>query len=91
MDKRLALKMLDFIERLNAENLALRAVLDTATRNWSKHQTDSFLERAMNDPVVRESIHEQWMPVRNRLESDASLEEAFQQFLQITPPPTDVN
>jgi hypothetical protein len=91
MDKRLGLKMLDLIENLYIENYALLAMLPSVYRTIDNAQVRSYMDQAKNDPQIRESVREQWLPMRQRLESDASLEEAMQQFLQIVPPENKVN
>jgi hypothetical protein len=91
MDNQVVLQMLDLIEKMELEKFSLRAMLDAASRNVSKRQIDSLLERAMNDPAARDNVHAKYLPLRSQIESDSSLEEVLQQFLQISPPTKDVN
>jgi hypothetical protein len=60
MDQSLALKMLDVIKKLNVENLALRAILLTATRGASTLRIDALVKEAIADPAVRDTIQAQW-------------------------------
>jgi hypothetical protein len=89
MDNRLALRMLDLIEKLNVENLALQAVVRVL--HGKSAQIQSQLEQMKADPAARDTVHTQWLPLRQRLESDSNLEEAMQQFLKIVPPVKGVN
>jgi hypothetical protein len=91
MDKRLAIRMLDLIEKLNIENLALRALLLTLYRNKNKSVMESLLNEALNNKEGRDAVHATWLPVRKSIESDANLEQAIQQFLQIVPPAKGAN
>jgi DnaJ-domain-containing protein 1 len=93
MNKRFALKMLDAIEGLQVENLALRAMLEKIAerRSGGIQQMEQMLEQLKADPRAQQEVRQRYAPVRRKLQDDSSLEEALQQFLQITPPPKDVN
>jgi seryl-tRNA synthetase len=93
VNKQFALKMLDSIEGLQIENLALRVLLEEANarRNVGTEQTEKRLQRLSSDPQIRQKVRELLGPVRQRLHEDADLEEAMQQFVRIVPPPTGVN
>jgi hypothetical protein len=91
MDRQLAIRMLDFIEKMNVENLTLRTLLQTLDRNANTEHIDSLVEEARRDPAIRNTVHAQWLPLRRELESDSTLEEALHQFLRIVPVPKHVN
>jgi hypothetical protein len=90
MDRELANRIMDLIENLNVENLALRSLLQPPYGNADKAHLDSLLEEAKNSGV-REIVHAQWKPLRDQLQSDKTLEEAFRAFLRIAPPSSEVN
>jgi DnaJ-domain-containing protein 1 len=52
---------------------------------------EQMLEQLKADPRAQQEVRQRYAPVRRKLQDDSSLEEALQQFLQITPPPKDVN
>lgn len=91
MDKELVLRMLDFIEKMDAENLALRASLLTVSHSASTAKIDALLKQAIADTAILGTVRAQWLPLRRRIEEDSSLEEALNQFLQIAPLTKDVN
>lgn len=91
MDKELAVRMLGLIEEMNVENLALKAILLTVNRGASIEKIDALVEGAMKDSKVRDTVRAQWLPLRQRLESDSSLEEALTQFVRIVPAPKELN
>ena len=88
---KLALLMLNAIEEMTIENLALRSTLLQANRHATPEKIDSIVRGALAQPVVRDTVRAQWLPLRQKLQDDSSLEEALQQFLQITPRPKGVN
>ena len=91
MDKQLALLLLDQIEKLELENKALIVLLPVLAHTGDIAQAEAFLERLKTAPAALAVVHEQWLPLRQRIESDSSLEEALKKFTQIVPPPKDVN
>jgi hypothetical protein len=91
MERKLALRMLDFIESLNIEILALRAQLQAPVGTLSKTQVDSLVAEANGVSAIRGSVRESWFPLRQQLQSDSTPEEALQQLLKIIPPKTDLN
>ncbi len=91
MDKQLAILLLDHIEKLELENKALIVLLPTLTHSGDIAHAEALLARLKTDPEALAAVHEQWLPLRQRIESDSSLEEALRKFAQIVPPPKDVN
>jgi len=91
MDNDLALLMLGALEELTIENLTLKAILMTQNRNLDTERVDSLVSSARRDPAVRDTVRAQFLPLRQQLESDSSLEEALRKFAEIVPPPKDVN
>ena len=91
MDKQLAILLLNQIEKLELENKALILLLPFFARTGNIAQAEAMLERLKTHPEALAAVHEQWLPLRQRIESDSSLEEALKKFAQIVPPPKDVN
>lgn len=91
MDKHLALLLLDRIEKLELENKALIVLLPVLAHTGNIAQAEVYLERLKTDPAALAAVREQWLPLRQRIESDSSLEEVLKKFAQIVPPPKDVN
>jgi DnaJ-domain-containing protein 1 len=54
-------------------------------------QMEQTLEQLKANPQAQQEVRQRYAPVRRKLLDDSSLEEALQQFLQITPQPKDVN
>lgn len=86
MDKQLGIMMLNFIEHQNIENLALRALVQTVCRNAYRAQIDPLLKEAMNDQATRDTVHAQWLPLRQQIEAGVPLEEVIEKFAKIAPP-----
>lgn len=91
MDKELALRLLDHIETLELENKSLIVLLPVLARSGNIAQAEALLERLKTDPAALAVVREQWLPLRQRIESDSNLEEALNRFAQIVPAPKDVN
>jgi uncharacterized radical SAM superfamily Fe-S cluster-containing enzyme len=91
MDKRIAIMLLNFIEHQNRENLAMKALLLTLNGNVNKAQMDSLIDEAMKNPEALDTVHAQWLPLRELIESESSLEEVLQQFGKIPPPAKGTN
>ena len=91
MDKKLALLLLDHIEKLELENKALIVLQPEIARTGNMAHAEAILERLKTAPEALAVVHEQWLPLRQLIESDSSLEEALKKFAQIVPPPKDVN
>ena len=91
MDKQLALLLLNHIEKLEVENKALILLLPLLAHSGDIAQAEALLERLKTHPDALAAVREQWLPLRQRIESDSSLEEALKKFAQIVPPPKDVN
>jgi hypothetical protein len=91
MDKKLVLLMLDALEEMTVENLALRAILLQANRNATPTKIDVMVKEAQSQPAIRGTVRAQWLPLRQRLEDDSNLAEALNKFLQIATPTKNVN
>jgi hypothetical protein len=91
VDKQLALLLLNHIEKLEIENKALTVLLPEVARTGNMAHAEAILEKLKTAPEALALVHEQWLPLRQRIESDSSLEEALKKFAQIVPPPKDVN
>jgi len=91
MDDKLALRMLDLIERFELENFALKSLVLTVSRSASMSKVEALLKEARENPEVREKVRERWQPLRDRLQSDSGLEAALEQFLKVTPLSKDLN
>jgi hypothetical protein len=91
VDKQLALLLLNHIEKLEIENKSLTVLLPEVARTGDIARALAMLEKMKVAPEALALVHEQWLPLRQRIESDSSLEEALKKFAQIVPPPKDVN
>ena len=91
MDKQLAILLLNHIEKLELENKALIVLQPEIARTGNIAHAEAILERLKTDPAALAVVREQWLPLRQRIESDSSLEEALKKFAQIVPPPKDMN
>jgi hypothetical protein len=83
--------MLDALEEMTVENMALKAILLQANRNATPAKIDAMVKEAQKRPTIRGTVRAQWLPLRQRLEYDSNLAEALGKFLQIAPPTKDVN
>jgi hypothetical protein len=81
MDKRLAERILNTLEDLFTENLALRSLLT----HGSAEEHNRRLAEAKELPEVRERVAELLKPLRRRIESSASLEAALKEFVEKLP------
>ncbi len=87
MDKDLATRLLDAIEVLIIENMAMRKLLKD-----SKHPSfERVLEFGRNDPAVRARIAKLFDPLRAQIRDDANLESVLQEFLRVVPTSKSVN
>jgi len=87
MDKELANRLLDAVEKLYLENLVFRAALQKG--RWAA--MDKVLAEAQADPELTVRVQKQFAPVRERIRQDSDLEQVIQEFLQAVPPKKDVN
>jgi hypothetical protein len=75
--KELAMQLLNALEELHLENLALKSMfLALRTPGWQK-----MLEQARSDREILGKIRAQFQPLYTRLEQEADLESAIQEFL----------
>lgn len=91
MDKHLAILLLNHIEKLELENKALIVLLPVLAHTGNIAQAEAMLEKLKTAPEALAVVREQWLPLRQRIESDSSLEEALKKFAQIVPPPKEMN
>jgi hypothetical protein len=91
VDRELGIRLLDHIEKLELENKSLIVLLPFLARSGNIKQAEALLERMKTDPAALAVVREQWLPLRQRIESDSSLEEALNKFAQVVPAPKDVN
>ena len=92
MDKELALRLLDALESVYIENLARKTIMKNfASRFPPQYQVEELIDEAKKDPQVAGVVHEQFAPVRARIQEHASLEKVFQEFLRVVPAKKDVN
>ena len=81
----------DISEKLELENKSLIVILPVLARSGNIAQAEALLERLKSDLAAQAVVRKQWLPLRQRIESDSSLEEALNKFAQIVLPPKDVN
>jgi hypothetical protein len=92
MDKDLATRLLDALEAVYTENVALKGIMKAFRRDLPpQYQIDQLLARAKGDPLVGGRIHEQFEPLRARIREDATLEQVLQEFLRVVPAKKDLN
>lgn len=92
MDKSLALRLVDTIEKLYIENLGYKAIIQTNRAHLpTQSQIDWILEQGKTDPRIADTIRQQFEPIRIRIREDAGLEQAIQGLLQVVQPNKDVN
>jgi hypothetical protein len=92
MDKDLATRLLDALEAVYTENVALKGIMKAFRRDLPpQYRIDQLLARAKGDPLVGGRIHEQFEPLRARIREDATLEQVLQEFLRVVPAKKDLN
>jgi len=91
MDKRLAVGIMDLIEDLNIEIIALRTMLMAPPARMTKRQMEANVKRAKGFPDAREVVRSQWKPLRDRLEADSNVDEVFRDLLRAVPATKYVN
>jgi len=92
-DKELAALLLDTLEELYLEKIALASVLITnesrlppEMRDWRK-----YLKWMKEQSDVRERVRERIAPLRQRMEQDQSLSTVIEEFLRIVPPGGEIH
>jgi len=91
MDKRLLKRIVDMLEDVFTENVALRHLLQPPHGSTSNEQVDAMLARAKDNPEVRERVAQLLKPLRRRIEATANLEGALKEFVEKLPLKRDVN
>ena len=92
MDKAFALRIVDAVEKLYIENLALKGILETNRASLPpQSQIDLIIAEAKAHPQIAGTIHQQFEPLRARIREDIGLEQAIQELLRVVPPSKDVN
>ncbi len=83
-DKDLANRLLDALEGVHTENVALQWIIKYFRKDLpQQYQIDQLLARAKGDPMVGGRIHEQFSPIRARILEDANLEQVLREVLQV--------
>ena len=83
-DKDLASHLLDALENMHTENVALQWILEYFRNELPpQYQLDQILARAKGDPRVGGHIHAQFSPIRDRILEDANLEQVLKEGLRV--------
>jgi len=94
MADQLPSQLVDIIEKILIENLALRALL-VALRGRvgmpPQEQLDAMIASAKKTPEILESVRQRVAQLRDRTASERGLEQAIQEFLRVVPEKKDVN
>jgi hypothetical protein len=86
MDEDLATRLLDALESVYTENVALKGIMRAFRRDLPpQYQIDQWLARAKGDPLVGGRVHEQFEPLRARVCDAGTLEQVLQEFLRVVP------
>jgi hypothetical protein len=91
-DKELALRMLDVLEELEAENRAYRALLKALGSGRPvppAKQIHQLLAEAK--AAIRDRVHQEFAPLRDRLQQSEHLSDSIQELLRVLPAKKDVN
>lgn len=92
MDKSLAVQVVDKLEDLYVENLALKAIIKANRRHLPQQSDiDSLLAEARKHPQIGGRAHEEFQALRNQFLADDDLEQALQAFLKLARPSGEVN
>ena len=90
-DKDLANRLLDALEGVHTENVALQWMMKYFRKDLPpQYQIDQILARAKGDPLVGGRIPKQFAPIRARILEDANLEQVLQEVVRVIPPKKDV-
>ena len=92
MDKDIAIRLLDALESVYTENVALKGIMKSFRSSLPpQSQIDELVAEAKRDPKVAGVVHEQFEPLRARIAEDATLGQVLQEFLRVVPAKKDVN
>ena len=91
MDKRLAVGIMDLIEDLNIEIIALRTMVMAPPARMTKRQIEANVKKAKGFADAREVVRSQWKPLRVRLEADSNVDDVFRDLLRAAPATKYVN
>ena len=102
MDKSFVNQLVDRLERLTIENLALRQYVNAVHRlveSQRKQQPSiprtppahDLIEAKLRSPETLSLVREMYAPLRSRIEQGESLESVIQELLRIAPANKDVN
>jgi hypothetical protein len=83
-DRDLANRLLDALEGVHTENVALQWIMKYFRKDLPpQYQIDQLLARAKGDPLVGGHIHQQFAPIRARILEDANLEQVLREVLRV--------
>ncbi len=91
-DKELAIRLLDALEELWIERRAYRSLFKTLRHRLPPQmQMDQLIAEAKKHPDIRAQVHEQFAPLRDRIQQSADLSNLIEEFLRVVPAKKDVN
>jgi hypothetical protein len=83
-DKEFANRLLDALEGVHTENVALQWVIKYFRKDLPpQYQIDQLLARAKGDPLVGGRVHEEFAPIRAHILEDANLEQVLREVLRV--------
>jgi len=83
-DRDLANRLLDALESVHTENVALQWIIKYFHKELPlPYQLDQMMARAKGNPLVGGRIHTQFAPIRARIREDANLEHALRGALRV--------
>jgi hypothetical protein len=90
MDRDLATRLVNELEKVVLENQILKSILmgygDALRIPWREH-----LEALMADPEVTATTHRQFAQLRDQVQSDSDLAEGIRRLLEVFPANKQVN
>jgi hypothetical protein len=90
-DKEFANRLVDALECVHTENVALKFVLRVFHKDLPpQYQIDQLLARAERDPMVGGRVRDQLAAIRARIGEDANSEHVLQEVLRVIPLKKDV-
>lgn len=90
-DRKFANRMVDALERVHTENVALKFVLRSFRKDLPpQYQIDQLLARAKCDPMVGGRIRDRLEAIRDRISEDANYQHVLHEVLQVISLKNDV-
>jgi hypothetical protein len=86
MDKSFAIRIVDKMEDLYVENLALKSIIATSRHMFPRQMDiEAMRSAARKHPDIGGVAHKQFQELRDQFADDEDLEQALQAFLKLVP------